>query len=188
MITVEQITDAQAKQAVRDAHEAYAQGGKYNDFMESLYSQMARKNGALSEKQLAAIKRGMVKRAEFAAERAAEDAKFADAEDVPEGHAQTITGEILSCKFKHSDFGGAYKIVVRDDRGFKIYGTLPRRIEEMFESFRYDADQALDESVSQEAKGKRITFVAQTEQSKDDTKFGFFKRPRQAVLLEAVAA
>lgn len=61
--------------------------------------------------------------------------------------------------------GSTYKMLVQDDRGFKVWGTVPGSI-------------AAD-------KGDEIKFVANVEASDDDPKFGFFKRPRKAVTLKS---
>ena len=52
------------------------------------------------------------------------------------------------------------KIVVLDDRGFKVYGSCPSSV---------DAER-----------GDRLSFMAKIEASNDDSQFGFFKRPTKA--------
>lgn len=89
------------------------------------------------------------------------------------GKKVEITGEILTAKFQDSNYGGAYKMLVRDDRGFKVWGTVPSAIVEGVE-----ATQPIGV-----LKGERITFLATVEASKDDETFGFTKRPRKATLL-----
>lgn len=103
--------------------------------------------------------------AELEAKRAAERAA---ADPVPEGR-EVVTGEVVGLKWVPGygyNSPDVLKMVVKDDRGFKVYGTMPRSI---------DAKR-----------GERVTFTAQLEQSNDDDRFGFFKRPTKAsVILEA---
>jgi len=82
---------------------------------------------------------------------------------------QIITGEIISTKVVD---GFAYgqrviKMVVKDDRGFKVWGTVPQSI--------LDAN-------NESLKGQRVTFTATVQASNDDDKFGFFKRPTKAAI------
>lgn len=74
-----------------------------------------------------------------------------------------ITGEVVSLKTVESDYGTQFKMLVRDDRGFKVYGTEPSSINP--------------------GKGERVTFTARVERSKDDDYFGFFSRPTKAAIL-----
>lgn len=84
------------------------------------------------------------------------------AKDCPNDRLK-ITGEVLSIKAVYSMYGYIRKMLVRDDRGFKVFGTVP---------------SCLDVSA-----GDRVEFMAAVEQSKDDSKFGFFKRPTKGKLL-----
>lgn len=129
-------------------------GGFYFDLLHKL-----NRYGSLSEKQVAAVLRSRDRDAEFAAKREAEKAT---ASPVITGRVD-ITGEIVSLKWKDSDFGGSMKMLVRDDRGFKVWGTQPA-------------------SLGNAEKGDRVTFTASVETSRDDETFGFFKRPTGAVI------
>lgn len=123
-----------------------------------------KKKGSLSEKQVALARKLIVQQAEWDAKRAAEKA---DAKPVPEG-TQVVEGVLVATKWAagyglYSD--DVLKMVVKDDRGFKVFGTVPTSL----------FDHAPDEM-----KGQRLRFTASLEQSKDDETFGFFKRPRLA--------
>lgn len=107
------------------------------------------------------------KKAEWAAKDAAEKAL---AQEVPEGRV-VITGQILSTKWYESDYGSQLKCVIKDDRGFKVYGSVPNAI----------VDYAYSEEI--DLKGKQITLTATVSPSDDDPKFGFFKRPAKAQLV-----
>ncbi|MEK0324668.1 MAG: hypothetical protein QQN63_03095 [Nitrosopumilus sp.] len=109
---------------------------------------------------------------EQVAKRAEAKANEPKAEPVPKAEGRMVmTGTILG--FKVVDGYGygesVIKMIVRDDRNFKVYGTLPSSI--------YDAE-----------KGQRVTFTAAVEVSNDDNTFGFFKRPTKATILEGVAS
>lgn len=169
---VAQVTDEVAAEYVRDAHQDYMNGGrKYNDFLESLYGKL-NKYG-LSDRQVAAVAKFIVGDNERAAKRAAENA---DASPVLVGTGITVTGEIVSAKWRISDYGESLKIVVKDDRGFKVWGTCPRAI----------ADTVGSDDV-ESLKGQRIEFVAEISASDDDPCFGFHKRPKDARFLSRVA-
>ena len=97
------------------------------------------------------------------------EAAKAAAEAIVDGK-QIITGEIISTKWVDEVYcygQRILKMVVKDDRGFKVWGTVPRSIIEA-------NDDAL--------KGQRVTFSATVQASKDDDKFGFFKRPTKAAI------
>lgn len=90
------------------------------------------------------------------------------AEPVPETDARIkFTGTVLAVKWRDNDFGGGYKMLFRDDRGFKLWGT----------ALTIDGDIA--------DKGDQVEFMATVEQSDDDAKFGFFKRPTKKRLVKA---
>lgn len=89
-------------------------------------------------------------------------------EPVIEGKGIVIEGVLLGTR---SEPGYGYnqyvtKMLVRDDRNFKVWGTYP--------TF---ADQNYPQP------GDRIRFTANVEASDNDECFGFFKRPRLAVAL-----
>lgn len=114
------------------------------------------KYGSLSNKQIE-FARKLVKQAAERAKKIAE--QKANAKPVIEGTV-TVTGEVLCTKTKESQYGLQYKMLVLDDRGFKVWGTNPAAL---------DAER-----------GDRVTFTATVEKSQDDECFGFFKRPRKA--------
>jgi hypothetical protein len=86
------------------------------------------------------------------------------------GSGIEIEGAVVSCKWQQ---GGHYyapdvlKILILDDRNFKVWGSCPN---------------AICDSVD---KGTRLKLTANVEASKDDETFGFFKRPRKAELQAA---
>lgn len=86
---------------------------------------------------------------------------------VIEGKGTVIEGEIVSLKWKDTPYGYVKKCLVKDARGFKVWGTVPKAIVETAET------------------GSVVRFVANTKTSDNDECFGFFSRPRKAELLNA---
>ena len=99
-------------------------------------------------------------------ERAERDAAHSEGEDVPEGRL-VITGTLLRMKWQEGYYGSTLKMLVQDDRGFRVWGTVPSSL---------DANR-----------NDRIQFTAAVTQSDDDPKFGFFKRPTKATVLSSAA-
>ena len=97
------------------------------------------------------------------------------AEPVPTGRT-TITGPVLSWKTVTNSFSyyaeDILKIVVEDQRGFRVFGTCPKTLAQAY-AFGMDA-----------LRGQLVTFTAQLEPSADDPHFGFFKRPTRAQVLD----
>jgi hypothetical protein len=144
-----------------------------NKFAKSLFDALAN-YGKLSPKQSDAVLKiidgDAAKKAEWAKQREIENA---NAEPIVAGK-QVITGEVMSLKTQYSQYGEVTKMLVKDDRGFKVFGTVPQAI--------WDAAYELDIEV----KGQRVQFTATVEASKDDNKFGFFKRPTKSQLTNEV--
>ena len=102
------------------------------------------------------------------AQRAERDAAHEAGEDAPEGRV-VITGTVLAFKRQESMYGDVLKMLVQDDRGFRVWGSVPVSLE--------DAERE-----------SRITFTATVTASDKDAKFGFFKRPAKAAVLDLEAA
>ena len=121
-----------------------------------------------SVKQWALIKKIAREGAERAA-RIEEDKKTAVAipAELLNGR-HTIKGEILVTKFQPSMYGDVLKMLVKDERGFKVWGTAPN---------------ALWEDHSGSVKGMIVEFDAAIEVSNDDDTFGFYKRPTKVNVL-----
>jgi len=119
-----------------------------------------------------------IRKAVWEAERQAEH----DAAESISAGKQLITGTIISTKLVDG-FGynqRVLKMVVKDDRGFKLYGTVPQVIiDEAVKRPHSLGAQAWDYEV---LKGQRVTFSATVQASDDDDKFGFFKRPTKAAI------
>lgn len=145
-------------------------------------------------KMAEAVQRMLEQRVAKAAEAAAHPA--------PTGRV-VVTGEIVSTKMVEGDYGTAYKILVKDDAGFKVWCSLPKaQADEVIEAFESDpAHQDAEGNFSfytygpgcwflgtagtdeQGVKGRRITFTATLEPSKDDVSFAFGSRPTKGAWL-----
>lgn len=91
---------------------------------------------------------------------------------VPEGRYE-ITGEIIYTKWYDGDYGPCLKCTIRDDRGFRVFGSVPTSIVDYTESEEIDLI------------GQRIQLTGTVKQADDDNRFGFYKRPAKSILLEA---
>ena len=75
-----------------------------------------------------------------------------------------VAGVVTSTDSRANDFGVRYVMTVKDDRGFRVWGTIP---------------SAINPSV-----GDRVAFTATVEKSDKDSTFGFYTRPSKARMLE----
>ena len=117
---------------------------------------------------------------------------------VIEGRTE-ITGKVLSAKIVDSVYGTSYKVTVLDDRGFRIWTTLPSNlvqdaVDAFYEQVAANGDSShdfgsgcwllgTDDGKYIGVKDRRIQFSATVEASKDDKYFGFAKRPTKGVWL-----
>jgi hypothetical protein len=127
------------------------------------------------------------------------------AEDCPTGKVK-VTGEVISTKVQDGQYGPQYKMLVKDDRGFKVWGSIPSSLQlfDYWEEHPVEAGELArmrgihgDNVVERDNgfvvrvqhqraldRGDRVRFTASVEPSKDDAKFGFYKRPSKASLAE----
>ncbi len=118
----------------------------------------------LSEKQVAFLV-AMTERMPYTvdkynARKAEEAARKAMLNPVVEGRG-VISGEVISVKFQENQYGGSLKMLVMDDRKFKVWGTVPAALEDV-------------------ARGDHVTLTATLVKSDDDDTFGFYSRPAKA--------
>lgn len=121
-----------------------------------------------------------------------------EAHPAPTGRL-VVTGEIVSTKLVEGDYGTAYKILVKDDAGFKVWCSLPKaQADEAADAF-YESNPETNHwnvgaavwfvgSVNEPEKytglkGRRITFTATLEPSRDDVSFAFGSRPTKGAWL-----
>jgi len=132
-------------------------------------------------KMIAAVRSSMERRQQRLTEAAEHPA--------PTGRV-AVTGEIISAKMVEGDYGTSYKILVKDDKGFKVWVSLPgAQATEAIESFEANNDPSTvgygvwflgsvnEPELFTGVKGRRITFMAKLEPSTDDAAFAFGSRP-----------
>lgn len=134
--------------------------------------------GGLTVAQVALVKRihdgtpaeWEVKKAAREAVRAAEEAA-ADPVPVTADRIE-IEGEVLTVKSQEGYLGQTVlKMLVRTTKGYKLWGSVPSVLLN---------DVCHDNAGNESLRGKRVSFSAKVERSKDDAKFGFFSRPTKA--------
>lgn len=157
---------AEVEQALRNAHSEYMRLNGYYDpatgeelsrddsFYLNLYQKLD-KWGSLSEKQIAAVQRGVDRKKQ----RAAEAEALKQVAPLPEGRLE-IYGEVLTLRGQETQYGYVTKMLVKMDDGNKVWGTRPSKL--------------------QVEVGDRVRFAATVERSQDDEHFGFYKRPTNA--------
>jgi hypothetical protein len=172
--------------------------------------------GSLSEKQADAVRASLVRDAEFAAQRAVRAAEKAAAEaareprqSVPTGR-QTVAGVVVALKEVEDRFAPVsrysrsypttWKMVVEDDRGFRVFGSVPRGL-----LAGAEIEHGVWRSRTAESlKGCRVSFTAELEPSQArtyqdnysgedvsreaDPLFGFFRRPTSPKMLAEAPA
>lgn len=119
--------------------------------------------GGLSQRQEAAARKSLEKWFE----RATTPKVELPTSPVVTGNAVQVTGNVLTTRWQEGRYGMTHKCLIADDRGFKVWGTVPSK-----------GDWHV---------GDRVVFTAEVEQSKDDETFGFYKRPKAHKVL-AVAS
>jgi hypothetical protein len=129
---------------------------------------------------------GRITFAELDAKRAAErEAERAAAEDCPTGRVQ-VSGVVLKTEVRDSQFGTQYKMTVKTDGGYIVWGSIPSDLQLIEETIEHPADEHGDAWTETRQRslerGERVTFTATISPSDTDPKFGFFKRPASAVV------
>jgi hypothetical protein len=173
------LAEAEAKLNARRA-EFEADHGDVIEFLPSLTGDFGsslrealESHGNLTEKQVEAVRKIKAQR---------------DAEPTPvpvvEGRIQ-ITGRVVTEKWVDSDYGTTHKMLVLDDRGFKVWGTVPQAVEpenyyDEHGEYQHEHGVGCGGRDSNHAAEVRVTFTATVEASRDDETFGFYKRPTKA--------
>lgn len=145
--------------------EAENLAGRLNSFTHDILRKL-QQYGNLSERQVAAVLRGAQRDREFAERREAERVALQDVAPLPEGR-RLIAGEIVSAKWKVTPYGMQAKMLVREDSGNKVWGTIPAAL--------VPDDEDLPAMV-----GQRVALTATVRRSDDDPHFGFYSRPQAA--------
>lgn len=147
----------------------------YDHFLASL-KRSVEKFGSLTEKQMEALRRSLVKFNEQL--RLAEARKSGEFGPLVGGKRE-VEGQVVSIKSRESQYGTQTKMVVVMDDGNKVWGTVPEAF------WRWAAsDEGETQSRYTEMEGQRVKFTATVERSDDDKHFGFFKRPTKFTVLD----
>lgn len=162
---------------------SYLENVNSGSFMLDMQTRVLTDERALTPKQAAAVRKVM--------ERAAQEPEAAP---VIEGRI-AITGTILTVKSQEGDFGMQTKMLVQDERGFKVWGTMASTLADAL----YDAWHAAEQEAKGDdfyrgnygsdywhasARGRKVTFTAKVTASKDDNTFGYYTRPTKASIAE----
>lgn len=133
-------------------------------------------NKPFSEKMIEAVRNNIARRTQQEAEKAEHP--------VVTGRVE-IQGEVVSTKSYETDYGTAYKMLVKDARGFKVFGSIPSNLWSEVEFLGAYKKLAWNETdgVMTKLVGMEVKFVATVEESRDDKSFGIFKRPAKAEIV-----
>lgn len=139
--------------------------------LEDMSRKLAR-HGSLSEAQVDLARKiaGEVRAREAAKAQRDAEAKC----PVPEG-VQVVRGTLVSVKWKDSDYGGALKMTVRvetPDGVYRVWGTLPSNLQSEHGKIQNNGERT-------GIVGAVVEFTATITRSKEDSSFGFAKRPRK---------
>lgn len=77
-----------------------------------------------------------------------------------------FSGKILNTKYQENQFGGSLKMLFQDERGFKLWGSVPNKL------------------LKQNLPNLKIKFIASVQVSRNDKSFGYFKRPTKIEILD----
>lgn len=86
-----------------------------------------KRHGTLTERQAAAVVEYVPKHRERVATRKRERE---EADPVPTGKGIEVEGTVVSVKWKENGYGGAWKMVVKGDDGWAVWGTVPRSLDD----------------------------------------------------------
>lgn len=154
---------------------------RYSMFLRNMASNLFNATGKdFTENMLAATRNAVAQSAQRKAE--------AQSHPAPEGRV-SVTGEILSARMIEGDYGTTYKILVKDDQGFKVWCSIPKaQADEAFDEYYETHSErntygpacwllGADGTDEEGVVGRRITFMATLQPSRDDVGFAFGKRP-----------
>jgi hypothetical protein len=184
------IMDAYVQRSTRDGasdavHLRAGAGWALSTLVDIAYK--ARKHGQVSPKQVALVERLLVELDEkvtaYEAELAAKEEEPL-APPAPTGRVE-VEGEVVHTKWQENDFGGALKMLVVADAGWRVYASVPTAL---CGSGHYDEKTGSWIETATADKGDRVAFTATLERSRDDESFAFAKRPTKARFVSRAAA
>jgi peptidoglycan hydrolase-like protein with peptidoglycan-binding domain len=101
---------------------------------------------------------------------------------VVEGDKVDVAGHVVSARYKDTPYGTQAKVLIQDDRGFRVYGTLPSKLEDEL-SNRSQATSDTWASYLQKHP-LRIKLTGGVKKSPGDENYGFFSRPKNASFVD----
>jgi hypothetical protein len=137
----------------------------------------AKADRPFSDKMIAAVRKTIDQRAEKLATQAEHP--------VVEGRI-VVTGKVISTKVTpDTGYGEGYKMLVEDQRGFRVYGSIPNSL---FNEVAFLGEYRKNvwgetDGVMTKLVGMELTFTATVEKSNNDVSFGFYKRPAKAEIV-----
>lgn len=148
--------------------------------------------GNISEKQVAFAVKLLAQIADQPRKLAEREAREANRKPIPAFIKRaTVEGVIVSAKYQEGGYTSqgffqpsAVKIVVEHADGWKVWGTAASELTDAILDFS-DKSYLSGDQQAELLKGKRVKFDARITVSDNDSKFGFFKRPTKAALLDA---
>lgn len=152
-------------------------------FVEDVY-RFGLMRGYISPGQAQAVINAHKRGLEREAQRAKDEANRAPA---PAGHT-VIEGRIVSAKYQDNPYGGYYaqdvlKILVADDRGFRVWVTCPKDIRT---AVIKTIAGVTGQSILDALKGVRVRMTATLQPKKDDPTFAFGKLGRGKQVAEVI--
>lgn len=147
--------------------------GRVEDFLLDLHAK-ANKYGSLTERQRDAVLKIMKGHEEREANAANGDKDEKIPQILLEGRHQ-IKGKVISYKWKDDGPFSRYVMTIKDDRGFRVWGTAPSGLV---------PEVDIDASEDTGDPHPMVSFYATIKVSDRDKTFGFFKRPTKAAVIE----
>jgi len=92
---------------------------------------------------------------------------------------RNVSGTVLAAKWNETQYGSTLKMLVKLDTAEKVWGTVPRAIENVYHA-AIDSGEEEGGDLKGWIRGKTVSFSATFERSDSDEKFGFFRRPSKA--------
>lgn len=120
-----------------------------------------------SDKQATSLVAAYGKRTESLEKREEEHAKLTAA---PDGR-QIVRGEVVHATIRETQFGATWKMIVLDDRMFKVWSTVPKDIRTQV-------------GTPDDLIGARVELTVTLEVSRKDETFSFGSHPKSASVLE----
>lgn len=143
--------------------------------------------GSISERQAELVKKIVREHIEREAKKAEIEAELPPVEDIPVTDDRIeIIGTVISHRWDESDYGTIHKMLVESENGrWRVWGSVPAKIDDAVYNWEYDAETGAPIDADKELKGSKVRFFAKVEVSRDDSTFGFYKRPTKPELIEA---